>query len=440
MTTAREAVAPAPEAQVLANPQFTEPGPNGLPAHWQAWTPVWEKAACQIRSGAGGLLMEAASAHGVGGVWQAVEEVVGGRAYRIEADCRLRDIADPLQSALVRLHWTGEGQLLHPAGWLVAGRVEGDQMRFEDVLVAPDQADGAQLRLECKWPRGGRLHWRRVSLRPTDPPPARPVKVGTAYLHPQASTPERNLALCAEQIDRAGELGLDIICLGESVELVGTGATVAEVAQPIPGPATKGLGQAARRAGVWVVVGLTECDGDTLYNTAVLLNRQGRVAGRYRKVHLPREEWRQGIAPGSEYPLFETDFGRVAIQICYDWFFPEPHTLWGLQGAEIVFAPTWGNTLPDRDGRVEGETTFRVRARDNGVYLVPSVYSGESMVIDPMGRILVRSGGEEGLFWCQIDLAARQRLPWVGHWRAIGPRDRMPQTYGPLLGGAAGPR
>jgi predicted amidohydrolase len=270
-------------------------------------------------------------------------------------------------------------------------------------------------------------------MRATEPPPPRPVKIGTVYLRPQHSTPQRNLELCAAQIDAAGALGLDIVCLSEALAIVGSGATVRDVAEPIPGAATELLGAAARRNGIWVVAGLTECDGEVLYNTAVLLDRQGELAGRYRKVHLPREEWKQGITPGEDYPIFQTDFGTIAIQICYDWFFPEPHIIWGMQGVEVVFAPTWGNTKPDVDGRVEGETTFRVRARDNGVYMVPSVYDGQSMVIDPMGRILVANGGKEGVFWCEVDLNEREHLPWVGHWHATGSRDRMPHTYAPLL-------
>ena len=159
------------------------------------------------------------------------------------------------------------------------------------------------------------------------------------------------------------------------------------------------------------------------------MNRRGEIAGKYRKVHLPREEWKKGIRPGNEYPVFETDFGIVAIQICYDWFFPEAAEIFALKGAEIIFAPTWGNTLPDEEGRVDGESTFRVRARDNGVYMVPSVYDGNSMIIDPMGRILASNKGKDGVFWAEIDLNKREPLQWVGHWRSIGPRHRMPQTY-----------
>jgi len=252
------------------------------------------------------------------------------------------------------------------------------------------------------------------------------------YLRPRQSTFEDNLKLWCEQIDAAGKLGLDIVCLGETITRVGTNVSLAQAAHAIPGPVSQRLGEAAQRNRIWVVAGLTERDGEIVYNTAVLLDRQGRVAGKYRKIHLPREEWKQGVRPGGEYPVFDTDFGRVAIQICYDWFFPEPTAILAMKGAEVILSPTWGNTLPDAEGMVNGETVFRVRARDNGVYMVPSVYDGSSLVIDPMGRILASNAGQTGLFWAEVDLNQREALDWVGYWRSIGPRDRMPETYDPL--------
>jgi predicted amidohydrolase len=313
---------------------------------------------------------------------------------------------------------------------LVRGpQVDGSQARFQDVLVAPAEADGARVTLEVRWPQGGSVLWRRVSLQPTEPPAPRNVRIGTVYLRPANSTPERNLDLWCEQIDAAGALGLDIVCLGEAILMVGTQAKAPDTAEPIPGPQTERLGDAARRNHLWVVAGLMERAGSRLYNTAVLLDRQGTLAGTYRKVHLPREEWRTGVAPGHEYPIFHTDFGTIAIQVCYDWFFPEVAGLFAQKGAEVIFAPTWGTTFKDRDGMAEGETVFRTRARDNGVFLVPSVYDGSSMVIDPLGRVLTTSDGKTGVFWAEVDLSAREPLEWVGWWRSIGPRDRMPETY-----------
>ena len=421
--------------EMVVNPTFALSEGKELPAGWSIWAPVWEKAGCRVRCVAEGLVIEGATdPYAVGGVVQEIKDIVGGQAYAINAICRLQNVAAPYRSVLVRVSWTAGKKLVHPAGMLVRGLILDDALvRFDDVLVAPAEANGARLSLEVKWPKGGSALFKRVSMHPTKLPAERKVKIGTVYLRPKDSTPENNLKLWCEQIDAAGKLGLDVVCLGEAITMVGTGRSVKDCAKPIPSLATRQLGDAARRNHIWVIAGLTELDGDVIYNTAVLLDRRGQVAGKYRKVHLPREEWKEGVRPGNTYPVFETDFGKVAIQICYDWFFSEPAEIFALKGAEIIFAPTWGDTLPDKEGRVNGQSVFRVRARDNGVYMVPSVYDGDSLVIDPMGRILSNSAGREGVFWAEVDLSKREGLEWVGYWRSIGPRDRSPQTYAPLL-------
>ena len=270
-------------------------------------------------------------------------------------------------------------------------------------------------------------------MRQASAPLPRKVKIGTVYLRPRNSTPERNLKLFCEQIDAAGRLGLDIVCLSEAITVVGAGRSPTQVAEPIPGPSTRRLGEAARKNRLWVVAGLYQREGKQLFNAAVLLDRQGKLAGVYHKVHLPREEWQVGFSPGLEYPVFRTDFGTIAIQICYDYFFPEAAAAFRLKGAEVLFAPTWGTTFADREGRVEGENMFRVRARDEGLYIVPSVYDGNSLIIDPLGRVLASSRGREGVSWHEVDLNSRESLEWVGQWREIEPHDRMPSTYAPLI-------
>ncbi len=419
------------DAQELVwNPTFEAGQTANVPTGWSVWKPEWENAACRVRANTGGLVVDGVAPYAVGGVVQDIKGIKGGRAYAVKSVCQLRDIAAPYHSLLVRVSWMRGGKLLHPAGMLVRGPIiDNGVAKFDDVLVAPEDADSARLTLSVKWPRGGSVTWKSVSMQPAPAPKPRKVKVGTVFLRPRNSTLQKNLKLWCEQIDAAGKLRLDIVCLGEAILAVGTPATLKDRAKPIPGPVSEVLAEAAKRNKIWVVAGLTELDDEIVYNTAVLLDRNGKIAGKYRKVHLPREEWKKGIRPGHEYPVFETEFGKVAIQICYDWFFPEAAEIFALQGAEIIFAPTWGNTLPDEAGRVDGESTFRVRARDNGVYMVPSVYDGNSMVIDPMGRILASNEGKEGVFWAEIDLNNRETLDWVGHWRSIGPRHRMPHTY-----------
>ena len=417
--------------ELVSNPTFKAGQTAKVPTGWSVWKPEWENAACRVRASAGGgFVVDGADPYAVGGVVQDIKGIKGGQAYAVKTVCLFRDFPAPYHSLSVRVSWMHDGKLLHPAGMLVRGPILEDGIaKFDDVLVAPEDANSARLSLEVRWPRRGLVLWKNVSMQPAPAPEPRKVKVGTVYLRPRNSTPQKNLKLWCEQIDAAGKLGLDIVCLGEAILAVGTSAPMKDRAKPIPGPISEVLAEAARRNKIWVVAGLTELDGEIVYNTAVLLDRSGEIAGKYRKVHLPREEWKKGIRPGNEYPVFETDFGKVAIQICYDWFFPEATEIFAIQGAEIIFAPTWGNTLPDEEGRVDGESTFRVRARDNGVYMVPSVYDGSSMIIDPMGRILASNEGKEGVFWAEIDLNKREPLYWVGHWRSIGPRHRMPQTY-----------
>ena len=77
---------------------------------------------------------------------------------------------------------------------------------------------------------------------------------------------------------------------------------------------------------------------------------------------------------------------------------------------------------------MEGETTFRVRAGDNGVYLVPSVYDGNSMVIDPLGRVLATSDGHKGLFWCEFDLSRLEPSPGSATRVGRPPRPDVPAT------------
>jgi len=440
-TIAWPAVGQVETSELVVNSRFETGGGQSLPEGWSVWKPGWEPAACRVRGVEQGLLVESGGdPYAVGGATQRIKAVRPGTAYRIVATCELRDIEAPFRSAIVRVNWLKRSRRVHPAGMLVRGPVlAGGTARYADVVVAPEGADTAEIVLEVKWPGRGSVLWKQVSMRATDGPAARNVRIGTVYLRPRQSTPENNLKLWCEQIDAAGRLGLDILCLGEAITQVGTSASLEELAQPIPGPVTDRLGEAARRNRIWVVAGLTERVENIVFNTAVLFDRQGRIAGTYRKTHLPREEWKKGVRPGQEYPVFDTEFGRIAIQICYDWFFPEPAALFAMKGAEIIFAPTWGNTLPDKDGKVDGETVFRVRARDNGVYMVPSVYDGSSLVIDPMGRILASNAGKTGVFWAEVDLNQREVLDWVGYWRSIGPRDRMPETYDALVRQDANP-
>jgi hypothetical protein len=157
---------------------------EGLPAGWTAWRPDVAPAACRFRATPGGLAVDAPQEpFAVGGVSQKLKGIEGGRAYAVEAVAAPQSIGDPYRAVMVRLAWLKADEPLHPAGSLVRGpRAVDGKLRFQDVLVAPKQADGAAISLDLKWPQGGSVVWERVSLRPTTPPPPRKVKIGTVYL------------------------------------------------------------------------------------------------------------------------------------------------------------------------------------------------------------------------------------------------------------------
>ena len=185
----------------------------------------------------------------------------------------------------------------------------------------------------------------------------------------------------------------------------------------------------AREYHTYIIGGMLERDGGKAYDTAVLVDRQGRIAGKYRKVHLPIAEVEGGETPGSEYPVFDTDFGRIGILICWDLFFPETVRILRLEGANIVFVPIAGDP-----GARHYDVTTRARALDNGVYLVTSVgEGGASRIVNPNGEVMAET--TDGLAAADIDLSQS----WREWWLSVGPaygeakslviEERRPDTY-----------
>jgi predicted amidohydrolase len=167
------------------------------------------------------------------------------------------------------------------------------------------------------------------------------------------------------------------------------------------------LAEFARRKHAWVVAGVLEREGSTAYNTAVLLDREGALRGRYRKVYLPREEVEGGLTPGEEYPVFQTDFGKLGLMICWDIQYPDPARALALAGAEIVALPIAGGNL----------TLGHARAIENHLFLVSSGYDYPTEIVDPDGKVVASATGNPGVAVAEIDLSRRYTDRWLGHMR-----------------------
>ena len=159
--------------------------------------------------------------------------------------------------------------------------------------------------------------------------PGRQVKVAAVCI---GYGGERDLKLekAAEQLEVAGQHGVDIACLPE--EFAGFQA------EPIPGPTTDAISALARKHNMYVICPLCEQADEKQYNTAVLIDRQGQIAGRYRKLFV---FWGEGVHCSTEgVKIFKTDFGRISILTCFDLNFPELWQKCDDEDVDIVFWPS----------------------------------------------------------------------------------------------------
>ena len=132
---------------------------------------------------------------------------------------------------------------------------------------------------------------------------------------PTGKSPGENCREYAPFIEDAANQKADLVVLGETVPSIGVKGKPVETAESIPGPTTEYFGTLAKKHSLHIVLSLHERDGHLIYNTAVLLAPDGKLLGKYRKVCLPHGEVEQGIAPGNDYPVFDTKFGKVGMMI-----------------------------------------------------------------------------------------------------------------------------
>ena len=327
------------------------------------------------------------------------------RRYRFRCYFRARGIKSIDKSISIKARWkNARGQEIL-GEYITSYKLQGEWHEAEGILAAPLFAKSVDLELVLQWTPTGTVWWDDVSLEQISPPQERKIKVATvSYEPPPPSTPDKNRYFFAEKVEAAGKAGADIICLGEGITKVSTDKNFAEVAESVPGPTSQVLGDVAKKYHMYVIAGIYERKEAVVYNTALLIDREGKVFGKYRKTHLPEDEVTGGVTPGDTYPVFRTDFGTVGLEICYDNFFPEVARSLALKGAEIIFLPISG------DGRGNGyawDIVARCRAIDNAVYLIASNYSQKrSLVVDPDGQILADTKGS-GMVTAEIDLDGR---------------------------------
>lgn len=170
----------------------------------------------------------------------------------------------------------------------------------------------------------------------------------------------------------------------------------------------------AQEQSVLVVAGFVERavrrDAQVLYNTAVLIERDGSIVGTYRKTHLVDGMEKRTFAAGDAYPVFDTSIGRVGLMICWDSVFPEVARILALQGAKLIIVPEAVEKGIER----EWSLALTARAFDNGVFVLSCnhvgtdrtlTYFGESMLVAPDGGVRSKAGDSETVLFSEIELA-----------------------------------
>jgi N-carbamoylputrescine amidase len=234
----------------------------------------------------------------------------------------------------------------------------------------------------------------------------------------RVASPVDNVKRSLQQIEIAAGRGAQIICLQEMFTSRYFCQTEDhqhfKLAESIPGPTTEKLCEIARRLGVVIVAGMFERRTHGLFhNSAVVIDADGTLAGKYRKMHIPDDPFfyeKFYFTPGDlGFLSTQTRFGKIGVCICWDQWFPEAARLTAMTGAEILVYPTAIGWLdPDRKEYGESQlsawqTMMRSHAIANGVFLVAPnragreeniQFWGSSFICDPYGRQLAEAAAE----------------------------------------------
>lgn len=392
------------------------PGPDGRPEGWSVWaarsetTPRAGIDAAVSRGGPGSLALSGTGTPAFGGWERLVEGVRPGGWLRLTAHYRAEGLVLKSLQAVLRLDWRdAAGSRAGQPDYAWRETPDGAWTRLVLEAPAPEGAAAVAVQLFASHLASGTIFWDDVALEPIPAPGPRPVRVATVRLRPEGTgSPAESVSRFVAAVDAEVRPGdADVILLPEGVTVVGTGRSYVDVAESVPGPTTGRLSDLARRHRAWVAAGLYEREGPVLYNTAVLLDRDGRLAGRYRKVYLPREELEGGLSAGREYPVFETDFGRVGLMICWDVQYADPARALALRGAELILMPIWGGS----------QLLGRARALENHVFLATSGYDYPASIVDPNGEVLTSQEVDGTVAVAEIDLEKRYSDQWLGHMR-----------------------
>jgi len=283
------------------------------------------------------------------------------------------------------------------------------------------------------------------------------TKIGLIQIRCGAE-PDKNLDRAIEFIRDAARQGAEIICLPELFRsqyfCQREDHKNFDLAEEVPGKSTAALGEVARETGAVIIASLFERRSAGLYhNTAAIIDTDGKLLGKYRKMHIPDDPLYHEkfyFAPGDlGFKAWDTARGKIGVCICWDQWYPEAARLTALRGAEIIFYPTaigWHPSEKAEFGVAQVEawrTMQRAHAIANGVFVASPnrvgfeeeagtnglEFFGNSFIADPFGRVIAQAGTDPHILvaTCDPKLIEDTRRNWPFL------RDRRIDAYAPIL-------
>jgi len=254
-----------------------------------------------------------------------------------------------------------------------------------------------------------------------------------------------NLTRVRSIVKEAAAAGAQLVGVPENFAYLGSDrdhklALAEPIGDDAQGPILSAMRDTAREARVWLLLGgfPEKVEGGRIGNTSVLLDPDGRVRARYRKMHLFDVEVPGGqtfresetVAPGAEAVVAETPWGGLGLSICYDLRFPELYRLLAARGARIIAVPA---AFTRETGKDHWHVLLRARAVENQVFVfAPAQYGfhggkrasyGHALIVDPWGVVLAECGEREGFALGYLDFEyqdkVRRNLPCLTHRRLL---------------------
>ena len=236
------------------------------------------------------------------------------------------------------------------------------------------------------------------------------MKTGFFQFSPVFGKPQKNLTIIEESIDNSNDIELLVL-----PELALTGYTFEDseeaysLSEEIGDKLTEELINIARKKDIKMAVGFLEREGKHLYNSSILLGKDG-VIGVYRKVHLFREEKAIFKSGNNGFPIFDIGAAKVGLLVCFDWIFPEAARTLALKGADIILhsanlvMPFYQKAAVTR--AIENKL-FIILANRTGIeerFGTKNEFTGKSEIVNPEGKVILEAGkDDEGIFAIDIN-------------------------------------